>query len=82
MRQTTLSNRIGWMIFTASMLFSLALWTTPSHAADTVVVIPMGSHGAPVAKTGQTTSFHAGDDGTWQKGVGVSSRFKDNGILV
>jgi hypothetical protein len=33
----------------------------------------------PVAKTGQTTSYRTGDDGTHQKGVSVSPRFTDNG---
>ena len=40
------------------MLFSLAVWTMPAQAADRVVVIPMGNHGAPVAKTGQTRQRH------------------------
>jgi hypothetical protein len=32
-----------------------------------------------VAKTGQTTSYKQGDDGSHQKGVSVSPRFTDNG---
>ena len=79
MRQTTLKNRTGWMISAATMVFCLAAGTISSQAADSVVVIPMGNHGAPVAKTGQTTSTMPGDDGALQKGVSVSSRFKDNG---
>ena len=63
MRQTTLRNRTGWLIFAATMLFSLAVWAAPSQAVDRVVVIPMGNHGAPVAKTGQATKSVAGDDG-------------------
>jgi len=36
--------------------------------------------GAPVAKTGQTTSYAAGDDGSLQKGVAwPNPRFTDNG---
>jgi len=39
-----------------------------------------GSEGAPVAKTGQTTSYAAGDDGDLQKGVAwPNPRFTDNG---
>ena len=35
---------------------------------------------APLAKTGQTTSYRAGDDGDYEKGVASPSpRFKDNG---
>jgi hypothetical protein len=35
---------------------------------------------APVAKTGQTTSYATGDDGDWQKGVASPDpRFTDNG---
>ncbi|NJO16813.1 MAG: DUF1566 domain-containing protein [Thioploca sp.] len=34
---------------------------------------------APVSKTGQTTSYAAGDDGTHQQGVTMSPRFTDNG---
>ncbi len=79
MRQTTLKNRTGWMISAATMVFCLAAGTISSQAADSVVVIPMGNHGAPVAKTGQTTSTMPGDDGALQKGVSVSGRFKDNG---
>ena len=39
-----------------------------------------GSFAAPVAKTGQTSSYRAGDDGTYKAGVAwPSSRFTDNG---
>ncbi|QTA80027.1 DUF1566 [Desulfonema limicola] len=34
---------------------------------------------APVAKTGQTTSYAANDDGSLQKGVTTGPRFTDNG---
>jgi Protein of unknown function (DUF1566) len=38
-----------------------------------------GSEGAPVAKTGQTTSYATGDDGDLQKGVAwPAPRFTDN----
>jgi hypothetical protein len=53
----------------------------PSYAADRVVVVPVGKSGppAPVAKTGQTTSYATGDDGALQKGVGMDTgRFVDN----
>jgi hypothetical protein len=33
---------------------------------------------APVAKTGQTTSYRTGDDGDHEKGVSTSPRFTDN----
>ena len=79
MRQTTLKNRTGWMIAASTMLFCMALGTTPSQAADRVVVVPLGQSGAPVAKTGQTTLYLPGDDGDLEKGVGMSGRFKDNG---
>ncbi len=55
MRQTTLSNQTGWIISAATMVFCLAVGTLSSQAADRVVVVPMGNHGAPIAKTGQTT---------------------------
>jgi hypothetical protein len=50
-------------------------------AADKVVVIPLfGDEGAPVAKTGQSTSYATGDDGELKKGVAwPTPRFKDNG---
>jgi hypothetical protein len=39
-----------------------------------------GSMGAPVEKTGQTTSYHSGDDAELQKGVfWPNPRFTDNG---
>lgn len=39
-----------------------------------------GAYSAPVAKTGQTTSYATGDDGDLEKGVAwPSSRFTDNG---
>ncbi len=86
MRQKTLKNRTGWMIFTATISFCLALGAIPSQAADKVVVIPLvrviESESGPLAsviKTGQTTSYATGDDGTWQKGASVSGRFVDNG---
>ncbi|MCX5871430.1 MAG: hypothetical protein NTY00_12575 [Deltaproteobacteria bacterium] len=78
-KKTTLKKRTGWIIFAATMIFCLAVGTVFSQAADRVVVIPMESHGAPVAKTGQTTLSMPGDDGALQKGVSVSGRFKDNG---
>jgi len=35
------------------------------------------------AKTGQTTEYRSGDDGTWQKGASwPSTRFTDNGVTV
>jgi hypothetical protein len=49
-------------------------------AADKVVVIPLfGDEGAPVEKTGQSTSYATGDDGELKKGVAwPTPRFKDN----
>ena len=81
MRQTAFkTNRTGWMLSAVTIVYCMLLGTTgPSQAQDKVVVIPMGNHGAPVAKTGQTTSYKAGDDGDLQKGANVADRFKDNG---
>lgn len=84
MRPTALKNRTGRMIAAATIIFCMTLGATPSQAADRVVVIPMGKSGAPapVAKTGQTTSYRTSDDGDLEKGVSVtpaSARFKDNG---
>lgn len=74
------------MIFTTTISFCLALGATPSQAVDRVVVIPIGrvieTESGPLAsviKTGQTTSYATGDDGTWQKGASISGRFVDNG---
>lgn len=81
MKQIALKNLTTWMIFTVLMLFSIALTSPPSYAADTVVVIPMGKSGppAPVAKTGQTVTYATGDDGDLEKGVGMATgRFVDN----
>lgn len=42
--------------------------------------VPVSSAPAPVEKTGQTTSYAAGDDGDLRKGVEwISPRFTDNG---
>jgi len=81
MKQMTLKNRTIGMISAATLVFCMTLGTTPSSAADRVVVIPMGKSGAPapVAKTGQTTLYAAGDDGDLQKGAGMAAgRFVDN----
>jgi hypothetical protein len=81
MKQMTFKNRMIGMISAATIAFCIAWGATPSSAADRVVVIPMGKSGppAPVAKTGQTTSKAAGDDGDMQKGVGMDAgRFVDN----
>lgn len=80
MSQSALKNRMRWMLAASTMAFCIALGTIPSQAEDRVVVVPLGGQrGAPVAKTGQTTSYRTGDDGDLQKGVSVSGRFKDNG---
>ena len=69
-------------------LAAASLFASSALAADRVVVIPMGgrdvappaSYPAPVAKTGQTTSYAPGDDGDLEKGVALPQpRFTDNG---
>jgi len=79
MIQTAFKNRMVWMFAAATMVFCMAMEAIPAQAADRVVVVPLGGQrGAPVAKTGQTTSYRTGDDGDLQKGVSVSGRFKDH----
>ena len=85
MRNTTMKNRMEWLFFTTTISFCLAFGAVPSQAADKVVVVPLlqviepeSGPLASVIKTGQTTSYAAGDDGTWQKGASVLGRFVDN----
>jgi hypothetical protein len=62
-----------------SMVLALVCWSTAS--ADDVLYVIGGGTGkyAPVPKTGQTTPYVAGDDGTLQKGVAwPTPRFTDN----
>ena len=60
-----------------------ALAPVAAPAQDRVVVIPLfetAGPPAPVAKTGQTTAYATGDDGSLQKGVAAPTpRFTDNG---
>jgi hypothetical protein len=62
-----------------SLILSLVSWS-PVNAEDAFYVIPtMKRNYAPVPKTGQTTPYAAGDDGTLRKGVAwPNPRFIDN----
>jgi hypothetical protein len=74
-------KRIFWFI---GLLFVLAPLTVFAQNQNKVVVIPLfgddtPSVPAPVPKTGQTTSYVAGDDGALKKGVAwPSPRFTIN----
>jgi hypothetical protein len=79
-------RRAFWI--SLALVLVLPGWSTvyADDDADLLLdVIPAISAGlkpnyAPVPKTGQTTSYGAGDDGTWQKGVAwPAPRFTDNG---
>ena len=63
-----------------SLVLALVTWNTVG-AEDGFYVIPvMKGKYAPVPKTGQTTPYAAGDDGTLQKGVpSPTPRFTDKG---
>lgn len=81
MSRSVLRKKVAWILGVTVMLSGLACGVSSADAADKVVVIPLGKSGppAPVAKTGQTESYAAGDDGDLEKGVGmVSGRFVDN----
>ena len=78
-----LSTKRKLFVFLASVpFFGAALAPVVAPAQDRVVVIPLFETGdpAPVAKTGQTTAYATGDDGSLQKGVvAPTPRFTDNG---
>jgi len=68
------------------VLVFVSLLISEAVAQNKVVVIPLFGNDprttdpAPVAKTGQTTSYATGDDGNLEKGVSFPSpRFTDNG---
>lgn len=64
------------------LLPAVLLFSITAAAQDKVVVIPLANSGpkAPVAKTGQTQSYHVKDDGALQTGVAAPDpRFVDNG---
>jgi hypothetical protein len=63
-----------------SLVIVLVGWTTVYAEDGFYVVGGMKGKYAPVPKTGQTTPYALGDDGTLQKGVALPSpRFTDNG---
>jgi hypothetical protein len=63
-----------------SLVLALVGWTTVCAQNEFYVISGVKSNYAPVAKTGQTISYAAGDDGAWQKGVpSPTPRFTDNG---
>jgi len=86
MERNFLSKKVVWILAVSALLSGLT-WGASAQAADKVVVIPLWKSGAPapagvtapVAKTGQTTSYAPGDDGDLKKGAAVASgRFVDN----
>jgi hypothetical protein len=81
MERSDLQKTVAWILGVSVMISGLVCGASSAYAADKVVVVPMGKSGplASVAKTGQTTSYAAGDDGDLEKGVGMDSgRFVDN----
>ncbi len=81
MSYSVLQKTVMRILGVSVMLSGLVCGLSSAHAADKVVVIPMGKSGppAPVAKTGQTESYATGDDGDLEKGTGMASgRFVDN----
>ena len=68
------------LLIAVSLCLAFAGWSTVC-AEDGFYVIPVTkANYAPVAKTGQTVSQGAGDDGALQKGVAwPNPRFTDNG---
>jgi hypothetical protein len=63
------------LLITLSLVLALGGWSA-TFAEDGFYVIPSMK---VVPKTGQTTPYAAGDDGTWQKGVAwPTPRFTDN----
>ena len=76
------TQRKLFVLLAAVPFFGAALAPVAAPAQDRVVVIPLFETGdpAPVAKTGQTTAYATGDDGSLQKGVAAPTpRFTDNG---
>jgi hypothetical protein len=67
------------LLITLSLVLTLTSWST-AGAEDGFYVIPaVRGNYSPVPKTGQTTSYDAGDDGALQRGVASPTpRFKDN----
>lgn len=73
-----------WFVSLAAVsFFCAALAPVAAPTEDRVVVIPLfetAGPPAPVARTGQTTAYATGDDGSLQKGVvAPTPRFTDNG---
>jgi len=68
------------LLISLSLVLALVGWTTVCAEDGFYVVAGMRGKYAPVPKTGQTTPYAAGDDGTLQKGVASPTpRFTDNG---
>jgi hypothetical protein len=69
-----------YLLICLSLFLALVGWSTVG-AEDGFYVIPaMKGNYAPVPKTGQTTPYAAGDDGTLQNGVAwPTPRFTDHG---
>jgi hypothetical protein len=68
------------LLISLSLILALAAWTTVWAQDDGFYVISgVKRNFAPVPKTGQTTPYAPGDDGTLQKGLpSPTSRFTDN----
>jgi hypothetical protein len=67
------------LLIPLSLVLALVGWSTVC-AQDFYVIAGVKRNYAPVPKTGQMTSYAAGDDGAWQKGVpSPVPRFTDNG---
>ena len=67
------------LLITLSLVLALVGWTAVYAEDGFYVIAGQKANYAPVPKTGQTTSYGAGDDGALQKGVAwPTHRFIDN----
>jgi len=67
------------LLISLSLILALVAWTTVGADDGFYVISGVKGNFAPVPKTGQTTPYAAGDDGTLQKGVASPTpRFTDN----
>ena len=75
-KEENIMRRMFWICL---FVFGLIVSWTLVCAADFYVIPTKKKNYAPVEKTGQTTSYAAGDDGDLEKGVTwPSPRFTDN----
>ena len=67
------------LLISLSLILALVAWTTVGADDRFYVISGVKRNFAPVPKTGQTTPYAPGDDGTLQKGVATRTpRFTDN----